>query len=212
MDASLFTTDTATQCEFSITPSDLDSEHSHDLPSHHNNNTGIHFYSKHKYRDNLVMHTYSIMILITVIHLITKINIQHCYNKSYKTPIGAYMIQSQLKVIRYLQTWILKPCHMPCILMIMQLQLVRLTTFHTKLKYNDKGMFPAQLMDNTPIQVFIDNTATPSILPLSTKETSYTAKISHNKKHNTHPHRRWYNQIALLDRSPIDIRKSNHPN
>ena len=29
-------------------------------------------------------------------------------------------------------------------------------------------MFPAQLMDDTPMQVFIDNGATPSILPLST--------------------------------------------
>ena len=29
-------------------------------------------------------------------------------------------------------------------------------------------MFPAQLKDDTPIQVFIDNRATPSILPLST--------------------------------------------
>ena len=29
-------------------------------------------------------------------------------------------------------------------------------------------MFPAQLMDNIPIQVFINNGATPSILPLST--------------------------------------------
>ena len=29
-------------------------------------------------------------------------------------------------------------------------------------------MFPAKLMDNTPIQVFIDNGTTPSILPLST--------------------------------------------
>ena len=36
------------------------------------------------------------------------------------------------------------------------------------IQYNDKGMFPAQLMDDTPIQVFIDNEATPSILPLST--------------------------------------------
>ena len=36
------------------------------------------------------------------------------------------------------------------------------------IQYNDKGMFPAQLMDDTPIQVFIDNGATPSILPLST--------------------------------------------
>ena len=36
------------------------------------------------------------------------------------------------------------------------------------IQYDDKGMFPAQLMDNTPVQVFIDNGATPSILPLST--------------------------------------------
>ena len=35
-------------------------------------------------------------------------------------------------------------------------------------QYDDKGMFLAQLMDDTPKQVFIDNGATPSILPLST--------------------------------------------
>ena len=35
-------------------------------------------------------------------------------------------------------------------------------------QYNDKGMFPAHLMDDTPMQVFVDNGATPSILPLST--------------------------------------------
>ena len=35
-------------------------------------------------------------------------------------------------------------------------------------QYDEKDMFPAQLMDDTPIQVFIDNVATPSILPLST--------------------------------------------
>ena len=34
--------------------------------------------------------------------------------------------------------------------------------------YDNKGMYPAQLMDETPIQVFIDNGATPSILPLHT--------------------------------------------
>ena len=36
------------------------------------------------------------------------------------------------------------------------------------IQYNDKGMFPAQLKDGAPIQVFINNGATPSILPLST--------------------------------------------
>ena len=101
-------------------------------------------------------------------HSSIKTNTQHCYNKSYKIPIGVYMIQSQLKVIRYLPTWTLKLCHTPCILLAIQVQLPKLIMFHTKLQYNDKVMFPAQLMDDTPIQVFIDNGATPSILPLST--------------------------------------------
>ena len=34
--------------------------------------------------------------------------------------------------------------------------------------YDDKGMFPVKLMDDTPKQVFIDNGPTPSILPIST--------------------------------------------
>ena len=50
-DASLFTTDTATQCTFNIIPSDLDTESSKDIHSQSNNNTGTHFYRKHKYRD-----------------------------------------------------------------------------------------------------------------------------------------------------------------
>ena len=49
--ASLFTTDTATLCAFNIIPSDLDIESPNDVHSHSDNNTGIHFYSKHKYRD-----------------------------------------------------------------------------------------------------------------------------------------------------------------
>ena len=33
--------------------------------------------------------------------------------------------------------------------------------------YHDKGMFQAKLMDNTSVEIFIDNGATPSILPLN---------------------------------------------
>ena len=51
VDASLFTTDTSTPCAFNITPSDLESGSQHDLHDHFQNNTGIHFYSKHKYGD-----------------------------------------------------------------------------------------------------------------------------------------------------------------
>ena len=43
-DASLFTTETVTQCAFNIIPSDLDTESPKDVHSHSDNNTGIHFY------------------------------------------------------------------------------------------------------------------------------------------------------------------------
>ena len=36
------------------------------------------------------------------------------------------------------------------------------------IEYNDNSMFPAKLMNDTPIEIFIDNGATPSILPLQT--------------------------------------------
>ena len=35
------------------------------------------------------------------------------------------------------------------------------------IEYDDKGMFQAKLMDNTQVEIFTDNRATPSILPLS---------------------------------------------
>ena len=35
------------------------------------------------------------------------------------------------------------------------------------IEYDDKGMFQAKLMDNTEVEIFIDNGAMPSIFPLS---------------------------------------------
>ena len=35
------------------------------------------------------------------------------------------------------------------------------------IEYDNKAMFQAKLMDNTQVQIFIDNGTTPSILPLS---------------------------------------------
>ena len=102
-------------------------------------------------------------------HLVTKINIQHHYNKRYKTPIGAYIhpittksyqISSNMDIetmphTMYFDgnvTTVTKINHVP----------------YQTIKYNDKGMFPTQLMEDTPMQVCIDNGATPSILPLCT--------------------------------------------
>ena len=36
------------------------------------------------------------------------------------------------------------------------------------IQYNENGMFTTKLMNDTPIEIFIDNGATPSILPLRT--------------------------------------------
>ena len=36
------------------------------------------------------------------------------------------------------------------------------------IEYNDNGMFTTKLMNDTPIEILIDNGATPSILPLCT--------------------------------------------
>ena len=47
-DTSLFTTDTSTQCAFNITLSNLETESEKDMNYTLQNNTGIHFYSKHK--------------------------------------------------------------------------------------------------------------------------------------------------------------------
>ena len=37
---------------------------------------------------------------------------------------------------------------------------------HQVIEYDDKGMFQAKLMDNTQVELFINNGAMPSILPL----------------------------------------------
>ena len=39
---------------------------------------------------------------------------------------------------------------------------------YQRIEYNDNSMFTGKLMNDTPIEIFIDNGATPSILPLHT--------------------------------------------
>ena len=134
------------------------------------NNTGIHFYSKHKYRDTF--------------------GDTHIQYHDFDN-VDAFVYKDKHTAL--LQEELQKPCwclHDPIttknyqISTDMDIETIPHTTYfsgniHTVTKinhvpyqtiqYNDKGMFPAQLMDNTPIQVFIDNGATPSILPLSLK-------------------------------------------
>ena len=51
MDASLFTSDTSTQCAFTIISTNTEVETDKLTEETPQNNTGIHFHSKHIYRD-----------------------------------------------------------------------------------------------------------------------------------------------------------------
>ena len=168
-DASLVTMDTSTQCAFNIILSDLDTEHSNYAHSHSTNNTDIHFYSKHKHRDtfgdaHIQYHDFDNGNAFVHKDKYTALLQQELQNPYWclHDPITtqSYQISSDMDIetmphAMYFDgnaSTFTKINHVP----------------YQTIQYNDKGTFPAQLMDNTPIQVCIDNGATPSILPLST--------------------------------------------
>ena len=111
-EASLFTSNTATPCDYNITKGVQNSilfwktsqKLYHQWEFIHKVNISIEM--------SLVIGTYNIMTSIMVMHSLSKTNIQHYYNRNYKTCIGVYTILSQPKVIKYLQKWMLRKCHM----------------------------------------------------------------------------------------------------
>ena len=66
------------------------------------------------------------------------------------------------------------------------------------MEYDDQGMFQAKLMDDTPVQIFIDNGATPSILPLSMYN-KYPILQKYLKTESYTPIHRRYDRISFLD-------------
>ena len=113
------------------------------------------------------MHIYSIMILIMVITYKDKYtallqqelqNPYWCLHNPVTTKSSQILTEMDIETMPHVMYFsgnaktVTKINHVP----------------YQTLQYDDKGMFPAQLMDDTPIQVFIDDEATPSILPIST--------------------------------------------
>ena len=167
VDASLFTTDTSTQCAFNITPLNLEMKSEKDINDTPWNNTGIHFYSKHKYRNtfgdaHVQYHDFDNGDAFIYRDKYTALLQQEIQNPCLQDPVTtkSYQISIDMDIETMPHTMhfsgnthtVTKINHV----------LYQMT------QYDDKGMFPVQLMDDTPIQVFIDNGATPSILQLST--------------------------------------------
>ena len=130
---SLFTSDSATPCDFNITIKTLTQTtqviqtfimHQNNLAFIHKANTNI--------ETLLVNQIYNTMILTIKMHSHSQINTRHYYNKNYKTHIGVYMTQLQLKVTKFQKTWTLRLCHMQCISLATQTQSQRSIMYHIK--------------------------------------------------------------------------------
>ena len=77
------------------------------------------------------------------------------------------------------------------------------------IEYDDKGIFQAKLMDNTQVEIFINNGATPSILPLSIYN-KYPILQKYPKTESSY--RRRYHRVPFLDRNTFEIRQPDHSN
>ena len=169
-DASSFADDADTLCDFSIVDHNSDTEntndtHMHFMPKH----PGIHSQRKHAYRNtfgdsHIQYHDFDNQDSLTFTDKCTALLQQELQNPYWNLhdPImtKCYQISKDMDIETMphamyftgdLDT-ITKINHVP----------------YQTIEYNDSSMFTTKLMNDTPIEIFIDNGATPSILPLCT--------------------------------------------
>ena len=167
-DASLFTSDTATPCDYNITKgvqnSDIISEGKSQIISP----MGFHLQSKLKYRNvfgdsNMQYHDFNNGNALTFKDKYTALLQQELQNPYWclHDPITtkSYQISSEMDI----ETM---PHAMYFSGSIEAVTKINHVPYQT-IEYDDKGMFQAKLMDDIQVQIFIDNGATPSILPFS---------------------------------------------
>ena len=168
VDASLFTTDTTTPCNYNISIDMPNSNNSHENKSNTIPSRGIHSKSKHKYRDvfgdsNIQYHDFDNGDVLTFKDKNTALLQQELQNPYWclHDPITtkSYQISSKMDTETMLHAMYFSS-NKETITKINQVP-------YQVIDYDDKGMFQGKLMDNTQVEIFIDNGATPSILPLN---------------------------------------------
>ena len=167
---SLFADDTATHCDFNIIDQHSDTENANETNTHYTpKQPSIHSHQKHAYRNtfgksNKQYHDFDNQDSLTFTDKYTALLQQELQNPYWNLhdPITtkSYQISKDMDIETMphamyftgdLDT-VTKINHVP----------------YQTIVYNDNGMFPAKLMNDAPIEIFIDNGATPSILPLCT--------------------------------------------
>ena len=167
---SSFTDDTATPCDFNIIDQHSDTENANGTNTYYTpKHPGIHSQRKHTYRNtfgesNIQYHDFDNQDSLTFTDKYTALLQQELQNpywnlhdpimtKSYQISkdMDIEMMPHAMYFTGDLDT-VTKINHIP----------------YQTIEYNDNGMFTAKLMNDTPIEIFIDNGATPSILSLCT--------------------------------------------
>ena len=178
VDASLFTTDTATPCDNNITDDIPNSDTIQESKAKIVQPIGIHSQSKHKYRNvfgdsNIQHHDFDNGDALTFKDKYMALLQQELQNPywclHYPITTKSYQISSEMD-IETMPHAMYFSSNKETIAKINQVP-------YQVIEY-DKGMFQAKLMDNTQVEIFIDNRTTLSILPLSTEiNTQYCRNI-----------------------------------
>ena len=168
VDASLFTTDTTTSCDYNITTGMPNSNNPQETKTNITQPMGIHSQSKHKYSNvfgnsNIQYHNLDNGDALTFKDKYTMLLQQELQNPYWclHNPIAtkSYHISSEMDTETMAHAMYFSG-NKETITKINQVP-------YQVIDYDDKGMFQAKLMDNTQVEIFIDNGATPSILPLN---------------------------------------------
>ena len=167
VDASLFTTDTTTPCDYNINVDMSNLNSSHENKPHTTLSRGIHSKSKHTYQNvfgdaNIQYHDFNNGDALTFTDKYTTLLQQELQNPYWCLPdpitTKSYQISSDMDIETIPHAMYFSG-NKETITKINQVP-------YQVIDYDDKGMFQAKLMDNTQVEIFIDNGATPSILPL----------------------------------------------
>ena len=167
---SLFTNDSATPCDYNITNQNFITDNTNDTNiSHAPKQFGIHSQSKHTYRNtfgetNIQYHDFDNKDILTFTDKYMALLQQELQNpywclhdpvstKSYQIPIDMD-IETMPHAMYFTSNTdtVTKINHIP----------------YQTIVYNENRMFTTKLMNDTPVEIFIDNGATPFILPLHT--------------------------------------------
>ena len=183
VDASLFTTDTATLCYYNISDDIPNSDTIQESKSKITQSMGIHSQSKHKYRNiscdsNIQYHDFNKDDALTFKDKYMALSGQELQNPYWclHDPITtkSYQIPSKMDIETVPHAMYFSG-NKETFAKINQVP-------YQVIEYDDKGMFQVKLMGNTQVEIFIDNGATPSILPLSTYNKYRMQKIENQQR------------------------------